>query len=119
VILAAPNGDFQRRLANSLLSISQAGYNTVVEGLRLGKRMVLVPFETASETEQSIRAERLASLGLAQTIREAELSPTSLARAVDAALDRPPPQVVDIDLDGMANTVRFVRELVHSDTPRS
>ena len=41
-----------------------------------------------------------------------ELTPESLARSVDTVLDRPPPQVIDIDLDGMANTVRFVRELV-------
>jgi len=112
VILTGPVKDFQARLANSLLSISQAGYNTVVEGLRLGKRMVLVPFETATETEQSIRAERLANLGFAETIREADLTAESLARAVDTVLDRPPPQVIDIDLDGMANTVRFVRQLV-------
>ncbi len=112
VILTGPVRDFQARLANSLLSISQAGYNTVVESLRLGKRMVLVPFETATETEQSIRAERLAELGFAETIREVDLTPESLARSVDTALDRPPPQVIDIDLDGMANTVRFVRDLV-------
>ena len=112
VILTGPVKDFQSRLANSLLSISQAGYNTVVEGLRLGKRMVLVPFETTTETEQSIRAERLANLGLAETIREVDLTPESLAKAVDTVLDRPPPQVIDIDLDGMANTVRFVRHLV-------
>ncbi|MGI9493031.1 MAG: glycosyltransferase family protein [Geminicoccaceae bacterium] len=112
MILTGPVKDFQTRLANSLLSISQAGYNTVVEGLRLGKRMVLVPFETATETEQSIRAERLANLGFAETIREMDLTPESLAKAVDSVLDRPPPQVIDIDLDGMANTVRFVRQLV-------
>lgn len=112
VTLTGPDKNFQARLANSLLSISQAGYNTVVEGLRLGKRMVLVPFETASETEQSVRAERLAEMGFAETIREASLTPESLARAVDVALDRPPPQVIDIDLDGLTNTVRFVRELV-------
>jgi len=112
IILTGPSDDFQERLANSLLSISQAGYNTVVEGLRLGKRMVLVPFETASETEQSLRAERLSAVGLAQTISEADLTPESLAKAVDAALDRPPPQVVDINLDGMAHTVKFVQDLL-------
>ena len=47
--------DFPALLAKSLLSVSQAGYNTVVEGLRLGKPMVLVPFETATETEQRTR----------------------------------------------------------------
>ncbi|MEM9439759.1 MAG: glycosyltransferase [Pseudomonadota bacterium] len=112
IILTGPSPDFQARLANSLLSISQAGYNTVVEGLRMGKRMVLVPFETASETEQSLRAERLSNRGLAQTISETDLTPESLAKAVDTALDRPPPQVVDLNLDGMANTVRFVQDLL-------
>lgn len=112
IILTGPSPDFQARLANSLLSISQAGYNTVVEGLRMGKRMVLVPFETASETEQSLRAERLSSMGLAQTISETDLTPENLAKAVDTALDRPPPQVVDLNLDGMANTVQFVQDLL-------
>lgn len=112
IILTGTTPDFQNRLANSLLSISQAGYNTVVEGLRLGKRMVLVPFETASETEQSLRAERLSSMGLAQTISEADLTPETLAKAVDAVLDRPPPQVIDINLDGMTNTVKFVQDLL-------
>ncbi len=115
IILTGPSQDFQARLANSLLSISQAGYNTVVEGLRLGKRMVLVPFETASETEQSLRAERLSSMGFAQTISEADLTPESLAKAVDAALDRPPPQVIDINLDGLTNTVKFVQSLLASE----
>jgi len=112
IILTGPCPVYQARLANSLLSISQAGYNTVVEGLRLGKRMVLVPFETASETEQSLRAERLSDMGFAQTISEADLTPESLAKAVDAALDRPPPQVLDLNLDGMANTVKFVQDLL-------
>ena len=81
--------DFDALFANSLLSVSQAGYNTVVEGLWLGKPMVLVPFETASETEQRIRAERLASLGLAEVVLEKGLTASSLARAIDAAIRRP------------------------------
>ncbi|MGI9507300.1 MAG: glycosyltransferase, partial [Geminicoccaceae bacterium] len=75
-------------------------------------RMVLVPFETESETEQSLRAERLSDMGFAQTISEPDLTPESLAKAVDTVLDRPPPQVVDLNLDGMANTVKFVQDLL-------
>ena len=63
VVLERQRRDFQALFAKSLLSVSQAGYNTVVEVLRLGKPMVLVPFETATETEQRIRAERLATWG--------------------------------------------------------
>jgi predicted glycosyltransferase len=105
--------DFDALFANSLLSVSQAGYNTVVEGLWLGKPMVLVPFETASETEQRIRAERLASLGLAQIVRENGLGASSLARAIDAATRRPlaADAVSELNLDGAAATARLVAEL--------
>jgi predicted glycosyltransferase len=113
--------DFDALFANSLLSVSQAGYNTVVEGLRLGKPMVLVPFETASETEQRIRAERLASLGLAEAVWESALAASSLAQAIDAAYRRPArtgpvadPAALNLtalNLDGAATTARLVRAL--------
>jgi predicted glycosyltransferase len=108
--------DFDALMANSLLSVSQAGYNTVVEGLRLGKPMVLVPFETASETEQRIRAERLVSLGLAEAVWESELAATSLARAIDAAYRRPRDAGPGLDratlnLDGAVTTARLVAAL--------
>jgi predicted glycosyltransferase len=107
--------DFDALFANSLLSVSQAGYNTVVEGLRLGKPMVLVPFETASETEQRIRAERLASLGLAEAVWESALTASSLARAIDAAYRRPvsagPGPDLALNLDGAATTARLVTAL--------
>jgi predicted glycosyltransferase len=107
--------DFDALFANSLLSVSQAGYNTVVEGLKFGKPMVLVPFETASETEQRIRAERLASLGLAAAVWESELAASSLARAIDAAYRPPvaagPRPGLALNLDGAATTARLVAAL--------
>jgi predicted glycosyltransferase len=114
--------DFDALLANSLLSVSQAGYNTVVEGLRLGKPMVLVPFETASETEQRIRAERLVSLGLAEVVRESELAASSLARAIDAAYRRPVSAGPGLDpaalnLDGAATTARLIVALARQPCP--
>ena len=82
-----------------------------MEALRLAKPMVLVPFETASETEQRLRAERLASLGLAETVWESELTPNSLARAIDAALDRPPVRST-VALDGAeVSAARLIAEL--------
>ena len=53
--------------------------------------MVLVPFETATETEQTIRARRLRDRGLAEVVWESELTPSSLARAIDATVSRRPP----------------------------
>jgi predicted glycosyltransferase len=111
VILDRQRPDFQALLANCLLSVSQAGYNTVVEALKLGKPMVLVPFATPSETEQTIRAERLARLGLAEMIGESELSPPVLAAAVDRALDAPGPLAHAFALDGAGRSADLVARL--------
>lgn len=104
--------DFTSLLANSLLSVSQAGYNTVVEALGLDKPMVLVPFETRSETEQRVRAERLARMGLATVIWESALTPKRLARAIDDALERPRKTRRCIHLDGAEASARLVLDLV-------
>jgi predicted glycosyltransferase len=116
-VLERQRGDFQGLLAKCLLSVSQAGYNTVVEVLRLGKPMVLVPFETATETEQRIRAERLTGLGLAETVWGAELTPSSLARAIDRASRRPSGQQSGLDLEGAATSARLIAALAARPAP--
>jgi predicted glycosyltransferase len=117
MVMERQRDDFQALLAKCLLSVSQAGYNTVVEVLRLGKPMVLVPFETATETEQRIRAERLTSLGLAETVWEADLGPSSLARAIDRAAGQPPERRLVLDLDGAPATARSIAALATRSAP--
>jgi predicted glycosyltransferase len=117
IALERQRDDFQQLLAKSLLSVSQAGYNTVVEVLRLGKPMVLVPFETATETEQRLRAERLSGLGLAEVVLGGELTPSTLARAIDRAADQPPQRRPALDLDGAATSARLIAELAAGDPP--
>jgi predicted glycosyltransferase len=111
VILQGAREDFAALLANSLLSVSQAGYNTVLEGLRFQKPMVLVPFETATETEQRTRAERLVKLGLAEAVWESELSPQTLASAVDRARRSRSVRTRGLALDGAARTAGLVAAL--------
>ena len=97
-------------LANSLLSVSQAGYNTVLEGLRFRKPMVLVPFETATEMEQRTRAERLVQLDLAEVVWESELTPPRLAGAIDRAVQRRPDRWPSLALDGAGQTAQLVAQ---------
>jgi predicted glycosyltransferase len=111
VVLQGAREDFAALLANSLLSVSQAGYNTVLEGLRFQKPMVLVPFETATETEQRTRAERLVKLGLAEAVWESELSPQTLASAVDRARRSRSVRTRGLALDGAARTADLVAAL--------
>jgi predicted glycosyltransferase len=117
LLLERQRADFQNLLAKCLLSVSQAGYNTVVEVLRLGKPMVLVPFETATETEQRIRAERLSRLGLAEIVWESELTPSSLACAIDRVASSPPEARPTLDLDGAARSARLIAELAVREAP--
>jgi predicted glycosyltransferase len=117
LVVERQRDDFQALLAKCLLSVSQAGYNTVVEVLRLGKPMVLVPFETATETEQRIRAERLTGLGLAETVWGAELTPSSLARAIDRAVSRPSERRSGLDLEGAGTSARLIAALAARAAP--
>ena len=77
--------DFRALLAGAALSVSQAGYNTVLDLLRSGCPAVLVPFEAGHETEQRLRADTLAAHGLARVLPEGALTAESLAGAVQAA----------------------------------
>ena len=55
IILERARPDFTTLLANCMLSVSQAGYNTLMETLDAGARAVVVPFAGGDETEQTQR----------------------------------------------------------------
>ena len=69
MIVERSRDDFSLRLRNCLVSVSQAGYNTVMETLQAGARGA-VPFAAGSEEEQTIRAQLLAERGLVHVVEE-------------------------------------------------
>lgn len=103
--------DLAARLAGAVLSVSQAGYNTMTETIAGRTPCVVVPFETDREQEQITRARRLAELGLVSVVRACDLSSGSLARAIDARHEAGMPDHA-INLDGIAGTVAAIRELL-------
>jgi predicted glycosyltransferase len=94
------------------VSVSQAGYNTVVEGLAAGARMVLVPFAEGAEDEQEQRARRLAALGLAERVGEAEIDGPLLAAAIDRIGERSRPVPAAWSYDGAARSAEIAARLV-------
>lgn len=104
--------DLPALMARCHVSVSQAGYNTVVEGLMAGARMVLVPFAGGGEDEQERRAGRLAELGLAEPVNEAVLTPDRLAAAIDRAASRPQPAVSGWSFDGAERSAAILARLV-------
>jgi predicted glycosyltransferase len=110
--------DFRGLLAGAAVSVSQAGYNTVVDVLRAGCPAVFVPFEQGSETEQRLRAGRLAERGFGEVLAETELSPASLAAAVRRALRQRQPDL-QVNLDGAERSVATVEGLASRRSMRS
>lgn len=105
MIVERARKDFRALLRGACLSISQAGYNTVVDLFDAGLRMVLVPFAAGQEQEQTLRADALAARNLACIVREDEVSGATLAQAVREALALPPPDRISINKDGVAGSI--------------
>jgi predicted glycosyltransferase len=112
VAVERARSDFRDLLGGAELSVSQAGYNTCVDLLRTGPFPILVPFEAGSETEQRLRADRLAALGAAAVIPEAELSVERLADAVRRNLGSAAARRLSVDLGGASRTVDIVEGFV-------
>jgi predicted glycosyltransferase len=108
IIVQPERPDFPGLLARAGLSISQAGYNTVVDVVRAGVRSVLVPFAAANEREQSLRAAAFLRLGRAEVVEERALSPQNLAAAVDRSLRGPAPSLHVMKLGGAAASAAAV-----------
>ena len=97
--------DFRALLAGARLSVSQAGYNTIVDLFATQTPMVLVPFAAGQEQEQTLRARVLQDAGLATLVSETELKGETLARAVTQALALPRSSSIRINLDGVAGSM--------------
>jgi len=110
VIVERFRNDFTLRLRNCVLSVSQAGYNTVLETLQARARAVVVPFAGVAESEQTLRANLLAERGLLEVVEEAALTPATLAAAIDRAAARPRPAPGAIDLDGARRSAELLHE---------
>ena len=112
VVVERFRNDFTLRLRNCVLSVSQAGYNTVLETLQARARAVVVPFGGVAESEQTLRANLLAERGLLEVVEEAALTPATLAAAIDRAAARPRPGPGAIDLDGARRSAELLRQWV-------
>jgi len=113
IIVERARGDFPSLLMNCALSISQGGYNTVMESLHAGCAALIVPYAGGLESEQTLRAELLADRGLINVLVEAELSPDNLAASIETAiLNHGQRKAITIKTDGAAETARLVTKWV-------
>jgi predicted glycosyltransferase len=113
VVIERYRPDFPQMLRRCRVSVSQAGYNTVLDILAAGAAAVVVPFASGHETEQSLRAERLASCGVIALLPENQLSPERLGSAIDRAIFARP-AMIEIDTGGTGRSVRLIADMIRS-----
>ena len=113
VVLERYRLDFPHILRRCRVSVSQAGYNTVLDILAARAAAVVVPFASGRETEQSLRAQRLAARGVLELVPENQLSPGRLASAIDRAIFARPATIA-IDTGGAQRSARLIADMIRS-----
>lgn len=107
--------DFPALLSACALSISQAGYNTVLDLVAAQRPALVVPFDDGNETEQAIRAQAMERAGLARSLRMSgpdALTASHLAEAAASALREGPSPLLEIDRNGAARTAAILTGLL-------
>jgi predicted glycosyltransferase len=99
--------DFKDLLARCRVSVSQGGYNTVLEILASRTPAVIVPFAEAGESEQTDRARLLHEKGLLRLLPAPELDAERLAAEIDAASVMAIPPFT-INLDGARQSAALI-----------
>jgi len=85
VVIERNRSDFRSLLKASSVSLSQSGYNTLVDILRTDVASVLVPYAKDGEEEQTLRASKFSAFGRAVVLDENSLDPSSLLSALHNA----------------------------------
>lgn len=114
IVVEPARADFPQMLQRCACSVSQAGYNTVMDILGVKARRplpaVLAPFATDGEKEQTLRAMALERAGLAVYLPARDIGPEALAAAADRAMSQARFPARLPDMNGGPATARFLRE---------
>jgi predicted glycosyltransferase len=102
------HGDIPGLMHHADAVVSMAGYNSCLEILNSGTPAILIPRENMRR-EQSIRAGRLAELGLAKYVPVGDAE--QLRRAVETTLNSSQPANVDLDFNGLARLCDVLGQL--------
>lgn len=99
----------QPLIARSGRFAGQCGYNSALEILQARLPALFIPFARGQESEQTVRARKLDSLGLAQWMPDCDLSAATFA---DRLLHLTPPSGTQrLNLSGASNSAALLRAL--------
>ncbi|WP_163834019.1 glycosyltransferase family protein [Spartinivicinus ruber] len=98
--------DFFQCLNRSRLSISQAGYNTLLDTLQAGCQAIWVPFATRTETEQRFRAQQFSQITGFPCLDQATLTVQQLVDNICRLLSQPVNPHCNIQINGAEQTIK-------------
>lgn len=104
--------DYRELLASVGCSISLCGYNTAVELAACTVPAILVPSEEADESEQRIRATRMAELPGIEMYRLPDVTPASLAAAADRLASGPARAAIPLAGDDGTLAIKTVEQII-------
>jgi predicted glycosyltransferase len=110
VLVTRFTADFLSYLAAADLSVGMGGYNTTMNILASGVPALVWPF--GQNREQRLRAGRLADLGALRVLEDADLRPDRLAGIMDQWISRSTRPAVNINLNGAANTAKWIENRI-------
>lgn len=93
VVLSRYTPELPSLLRRADLSVSMAGYNTVMDILSSGVRALVYPVTGNGDDEQYVRAGKLASKGVLRVLGENQLQAETLAQEMQSALSWTPYQL--------------------------
>lgn len=108
VVVERSRPDFRQLLANCTLSISQGGYNTVMEVLAAGTRAVCIPYAGGLESEQTLRCRLLADKNALEIVEPEAVTAEDVAAAITRAMARPARISAPVDMGGAENTAAIL-----------
>ena len=112
VILERAQLGFTSKLANCALSISQGGYNTVLDTLAARTRAVIASYAGGKKTEQTLRTRLLSVGNLFKVVWEQNLSAENLANAINTATAQAEPAPDGIATDGADRSTALLANLI-------
>ena len=116
VLIERNRSDFLDLMLCCTVSISQAGYNTIMDMLVTTTKAIVIPFEGEAEKEQLIRAQALQDKGVLSIIREKDLSPTTLNNAIRALEKKSNIETLSLNIDGANQTASLIRKIISTKT---
>jgi len=108
-VIVEPNRpDYLTLLSNCTVSISQAGYNTLMDIVTAQCPAVVVPFADGAENEQTIRARHLQEGRYVTLLDVDDLNAPVLAQTADSVYLQTPPDNPPFRTDGAAITAEIL-----------